>query len=471
MKKTLFIVMAAFITLSAAAQKVTIKKGEIQIDGVSVAKIEKQKKSNDFTFSDLNGTPLFTVSKETKTPSGVLLPDPVLLFTGTNGNVQEISTKGIKWSFTFSNDNYTAQVVINSGADLITSQGVNQDKINEFFKTSNRSVSDAFLAKLEQAKAGLVKEDELANSVNLTIKGVSPGVADILANGKKIGNISVKEDEKNKWVYNYRVSELNDIFIASMIAQATTGPSFYETKTYDDKILPVFSEKGLSFLIDKDDNAKRMVRKLYYEGYTLGDMKGFFAEKKKAEEEAIRAKKEAIMAASVIIYNKQGSVIEKNGKKTEGLITLSDNRVIVKTGKEEDFHIEYDKNYKMVVVKNELAFSADDGVKVVVDDVQYLGVSGSFFGHESSFCKIVYGKDGNMVLKDDKRGYVVLKLANQKKPISFDSATLLGTKKPEKMQKEFDDYVNCPALNYSDYKTDTVDGLIQLVNNYVEKCK
>ena len=48
---------------------------------------------------------------------------------------------------------------------------------------------------------------------------------------------------------------------------------------------------------------------------------------------------------------------------------------------------------------------------------------------------------------------------------------MLGNKKLEKRQKKFDEYMNCPALTYSDYKTDTAEGLIQLVNDSAEKCK
>jgi len=498
MKKTLFIVMAALITLSAAAQKMKIQKGEIQLDGVSVAKIEKQKKSHVFTFSDLNGTPLFTVSEETKTPSGIILPKSMLVFTGANGNVQEILTQGGRSVAIFITEDYMTQLVLKCGADLITSNGVDQGKIREFFNTSNRSISDAVTATVEQAKANIAKEDELANSVKLTINGTANGTGSILVNGKKIGNISVQKDATkdnistiNNDTYIYRVSELNNISIASMAARTITDPSFYEMKTYDGKTFLVFSEKGFSFRLNSDDNALRFVRKLYYEGYTLGDMKEFFEEKQRAEEDSL-------IALSGNIYRKPGYVIEKNGQKTEGLITLefmpksdalgeteSSIDELKKYGKQvlvqvKDEDIIENEDYvakkvdgKIIMQKRETIFNASDGVRVVVDSIQYLGVAGGLmgFGRETFFYRIVYEKDENMVLKEHKRDNVMLKLANQKKPTSFDSETLLGAKKPEKLEKEFNDYVNCPALNYSDYKTDTVDGLIQLVNDYVEKCK
>ncbi|MDR0683282.1 MAG: hypothetical protein LBG15_15790 [Dysgonamonadaceae bacterium] len=48
---------------------------------------------------------------------------------------------------------------------------------------------------------------------------------------------------------------------------------------------------------------------------------------------------------------------------------------------------------------------------------------------------------------------------------------MLGKKKEETVKKEFDEYVKCDALNYSDYNTETEQGLIKLVNDYLEKCK
>jgi hypothetical protein len=48
---------------------------------------------------------------------------------------------------------------------------------------------------------------------------------------------------------------------------------------------------------------------------------------------------------------------------------------------------------------------------------------------------------------------------------------MLGKKKPEKIQKEFDEYVGCPDLNSVDYQTGTKDGLIRLIEDYAGKCK
>ncbi|MDR0231888.1 MAG: hypothetical protein LBI82_07190, partial [Dysgonamonadaceae bacterium] len=137
----------------------------------------------------------------------------------------------------------------------------------------------------------------------------------------------------------------------------------------------------------------------------------------------------------------------------------------------EDKFVELPDGTKSVYEKNEFTYKANEDVRVVVDDVQYLSVTGSIGGRESYFYEIIYEKDENMVLQEHKYGTVLLKLANQKKPEELGYTALFGTKKPEKIKKEFDEYVNCPALTYSDYATNTVEGLIELVNDYVEKCK
>ena len=493
MKKIVFIGLAAFITLSAAAQKVSIKKGEIQVDGTPVAKMEKVKgTSSEYVFSDLNGTALFNADLVKQTPEGNQMPESILMLKAPNGTVKEFDTKNIKISLTLSTEKLMCDYVMNCGAGLITPQGVDLQKVDEYFQTSDRSITTAFDNELREVVRKTKEEDELANSVNLTVKRDGS----IFANGKKIGSISVIKDE-NRVTCSYHIVECSGIPMASMDAKMTTKPNFYKTKTYDGNVFSVFSEKGFSFLLDSDDNAKRMVRKLYYEGYTLGDMKGFFEEKKRAE-------KEALIAASGNIYQKQGYVITgKSKQKVEGLITLEFMPKSDALGKTESSINELNKygnsvfvepivdgddglglliidDKKEWTVKNDVRrFNAIDGVRVVVDDVQYLGVAGNLIGstgitgvrHSSFFYKIIYEKDNNMILQEHKFGTVMLKLANQNKPIVGYTIDLLGKTREGKINAEFDEYINCQALTYSDYKTTTIEGLIKLVDDYVEKCK
>ena len=66
MKIKSFLFATMFASISFFAQEVKVKKGEIQIDGKSVAKIDKEK--NIYTISDLSGKSLFTATITNQTP-------------------------------------------------------------------------------------------------------------------------------------------------------------------------------------------------------------------------------------------------------------------------------------------------------------------------------------------------------------------------------------------------------------------
>ena len=237
MKKNLFLGFVLLMTFSISAQKIKVKKGNVMIDGASVAKIISQRGANLYTFSDLNDNVFFTVSEEKKTASNIPLPKNMLVLTGTNGNIREISTKGIKWSVTFNMNYYISQLIINSGLDLLTSQGFNQDKISDFFKISKRDVSDAMDERIAEAKADMAKEDELAESVNLIVDKNG----NIFAKGKRIGKVSVTKDESQiLTTYLYNISELNNISVASTRVCMSSSLQFHYINTYDRKKVNFF---------------------------------------------------------------------------------------------------------------------------------------------------------------------------------------------------------------------------------------
>ncbi|MDR0620060.1 MAG: hypothetical protein LBG17_09200 [Bacteroidales bacterium] len=494
MKKNLFIGFVLLMTFSISAQKIKVKKGNVMIDGASVAKIISQRGANLYTFSDLNDNVFFTVSEEKKTASNIPLPKNMLVLTGTNGNIREISTKGIKWSVTFNMNYYISQLIINSGLDLLTSQGFNQDKISDFFKISKRDVSDAMDERIAEAKTNMAKEDELAESVNLIVDKNG----NIFAKGKRIGKVSVTEDKSQiLTTYLYNIVELNNISVASTRVGMSSSLQFHDINTYDRKKFTFFAEEGRNLTIDKDNIAKRIVRKLYYENYKLGDM---------------------LLAKSRNIYGDKGYVIDKNGNKIEGFITLEFMPKYVVYDRSKDFDFNPDKYGQSVLVTvgdslndpnaKELKYFASDGVRIVVEDVQFFGVPGKTTILKSAykvaekavekavenaksfnmsginvvtaallglntpyFYKIMYEKDGNLVLDEHKFETVNVKLKGKKTVKLYYTNTINAKKKQETIKEEFDGYVNCPALIYSDYNTETVDGLIKLVDDYVEKCE
>ena len=66
MKSKIYILAVMLFSVLVFSQEVKVKKGEIQIDGKSVAKIDKEK--SVYTISDLSGKPLFKAVITNVTP-------------------------------------------------------------------------------------------------------------------------------------------------------------------------------------------------------------------------------------------------------------------------------------------------------------------------------------------------------------------------------------------------------------------
>lgn len=91
---------------------------------------------------------------------------------------------------------------------------------------------------------------------------------------------------------------------------------------------------------------------------------------------------------------------------------------------------------------------------------------------ESQFFEIQAENNGSYVLNHVKNPqYYYLKLNNQSKAAYMGDKAGFGKRKPEKIKKIFDEYVSCPALDFSKYDTKTKEGLINVLNDYQSSCK
>ncbi|WP_336686023.1 hypothetical protein [Chryseobacterium bernardetii] len=214
-----------------------------------------------------------------------------------------------------------------------------------------------------------------------------------------------------------------------------------------------------------------MVRKLFANGYTLGDMKDTVVDHVNNKNQA--AENDA-KAHSLNIYNTPGYVIDKDGTKKEGSITIEFESINAKLGREKG--VGDLTNYGGIVTlnvngKNEF-FKAKDEVKFCAGERCFIGVAGINMFGGNVFSEILSEKDGSYVLLDVKNpDDYYLKLANQPKAVYLGERGAFGKRKPEKIKKVFDEYVSCPALDFSKYDTRTKEGLINVLNDYQSNCK
>ncbi|SEI87293.1 hypothetical protein SAMN04488018_10638 [Myroides marinus] len=256
--RKLFTVIAIVASVGTTlAQNFKIKKGEIQIDKQSVAKIEKEKEG--FKISSLDGTSFFVALATNLTPKGKVAPKYWLVLTGNNGNIRESEYEGV--GFSFSKEKWTVEALLKSGVGLIGGEGMNKEKVKQYFESSDRSVSDKWEKFIEEKLAEIEKESQLAIDQKLTIDGSG----NIKKNGEKVGyykkvTVNAQVPSYEYVVYNAKNSQIGSVF-------------FYEAENLNNSnggvSLEVGEEKnalyGIKFSFNKivtDDLAKRMVYRL-----------------------------------------------------------------------------------------------------------------------------------------------------------------------------------------------------------------
>ena len=477
MKSKIYILAIMLFSVLVFSQEVKVKKGEIQIDGKSVAKIDKEK--TVYTISDLSGKPLFKAVITNVTPLRNTATRTWLQLTGNNGVVRELDLIK-RTSFSFGFEKPITENLTLSDDPLLPASGIDEAKINKFFQTEDRSISTAEDIVIEKDKKIAKSEDSIA-AINKVVIGKS-GI--INSNGNKIGYIALKTESTDGLgfkKYSYNLLDINKLVIGKMFFSNTDGENARNglvMNMYDGKAFPV-KAKYTSELAENDELALRIVNKMYANGYTLGDMKSLveIAKQEKTDEWLDKNKKAEAEAKanSKNIYDADGYVIDKDGKKKDGKITIEFESIDAKLGR--DKNISDFTNYGGTVTltvdgKQEFYKAKDGNVKFCAGERCFLGTETTSLITRPNFYEIVAEQNGNYVVADGKTSpEYYLKLSNQSKAVYLGDKGGFGTRKPEKIKKIFDEYVNCSALDFANYDTNTKEGLMQIMTDYSAKCK
>lgn len=480
MKTKLVLIATMFASISYFAQEIKIKKGELFLDEKAVAKVDD--KGRIYKFSDLSDKLQFTATVINGRTIGTQSDNGWIEYTGTNNIVKE--SKHAEGGFTLSMGKLIVQSALANG--LITREGINEAKVNEFFVAEDRSLSEARKNGITAQKTEAINED--ATGISIDYDG---NIKD--NTGKPIGSITrvnidasqskFKSSSMMDKFFEYRVFDVNKILIAKLPcsdSDMTNEDKGLVIYTYDNKEFPMTAKNGMEFKIPiaVDKIANRMVKKLYANGYTLGDMKPTLEAADKDKRDAANQKLEdaesKAKAESRNMYNLPGYVINKEGVTKEGMVTIEFESIDAKLGKQKgmgDF-----TNYGGAVTLNvngkDEFYKAKDAVKFCAGEQCFLGVSGTNSLGGSEFCEIVSENDGNYVLNDVKTPEdFFIKLASQPKAVYLGEKGGFGKRKTEKIKAVFDEYMKCSALDFSKYDTKTKEGLILLLADYTTQCK
>lgn len=463
MNTKIFVISTMFVGISAFSQEIKIKKGELLLDDKVVAKVDDKK--NVYSFSNLNGEPKFSI----KVFPTIDAEKGWVEFTGQNGNVKEADFADT--GFTLSEGKLIVKNALAQG--LLTKDGINEEKVKDFFQTTDRSLTQNRENNKKMQQEANEKEDILADEMGIVIDNSGK----IWNKNKELQGHIQRVNTGNQTIvlnYEYRVYDINKIQIATL--QCTNSDSFngksgLKITTYDNKEADIFVTKNdFSGPISQDKVANRMVRKLFANGYTLGDMKDTVVnhvnnKNKMAESEA--------KSNSRNIYNSPGYIVAKDGTKKEGNITIEFESIDAKLGKEKGMGdlTNYGGTVTLNVDGKDEFFKAKDGVKFCTGERCFIGVAGVKLFGENTFAEIISENKENYVLLDVKNpDDSYLKLANQTKAVYLGERGGFGKRKPEKIKKIFDEYVKCPALDFSKYNTATKEGLVNVLTDYQKSC-
>nr|WP_315033173.1 hypothetical protein [uncultured Chryseobacterium sp.] len=430
---TKFFVFSAFLVgISAFSQEIKIKKGELLLDNKVVAIVSDRR--GVFSFNDLNDKLQFTA--QTRSPDQN--ENGWVEFTGENGNIREANYADT--GFTLNLGKLLVQNAMAQG--LITIEGINDTKVKEFFSITDRSVSQAREKTKTILKEQTNQEDAVAKDNGIVIDDYGQ----IWNKNKELVGFIRRVNTENTAIsksYEYSVYDNNKILIGKL---ACTNSDKYNNRaglkiyTYDNKAAEITVEDNdFQAPLSKDKMADRMVKKLYTNGYTLGDMRAA------VEGLVNRNNQEAennAKAQSKNIYDVPGYVIDKTGAKKVGNITIEFESIKAILGREKG--IADLTRYGAVVVlnsngKNE-SFKAKDGIKFCAGEHCFIGVEGVGMLGGRVFTEILSENNGSYVLLDIKNPQdYYLKLANQPKAVYLGEKGDLGRRKSEKIKKIFDE--------------------------------
>lgn len=478
------------VSLSVSAQEIKIKKGDLTIDGKLVAKVED--KGRDYTFKDLNGNTLFYATISSTDPSRKDDKGWVI-FKGTNGNVREVAYKN---GFTLSLGKLLAENAMAYG--ILNKDGGDQAGITEFFAKEDKSFSEVRSNKIIAEKEDRARE----NAVNLTIDSQGK-ITD--EQGKYIGYITRTniDGEKSRFgidliskFMEYRIYDPQNVLIAKLQAKNSSYKNNQfglVIETIDKKEIPIednntFYDKPLAY----DDLANRMMKKLYAQGYhfdeVVSNIKQGIAAQQAAAQDAYNQEYKRVESNSVNLVDVDGYITDKAGNKISGLLSIPFENIEGKM--KPNSGISDITNFGGYVdVRNAegktKSYRAKDGYTVFAGNRTFIpakGTNDDALGNDSGSQLAMLGQY-QYFEKDYENvaGYIVHHVKNPKyfyiKLKNSDAASYLGnkgmfkSKSADKMEKIFNETLKCSAMKFSDYDTNSKDGMIKVIDDYAAKCK
>lgn len=485
MKKLLLILL--MIPVLGFAQKIKVKKDKVLFDEKEVAILKEV--GQDYEFYSLDNKKQFTARY-----NGLMEDNQVkyqwLTVTSPDGSqLSEVPYEVLQTSFDAS------KIVIRLLSEkygLIDTNGINQQKLQEFYNVTRENLSDKYLKNVtvakEEAKATQAAHSAKIAAVRPFVKSDGTVVAGGQMGTKILGKVIPISN------YNFMgsfgpitVYDLDKIQVASAELVDNVDNDVNVTLFNGDK----FSYRAKRRYI-KGDNAlffNQLVEELVARDITLGHQALTY------NNQILKEKIKLAKERSANIYNKKGYAIDEKGVKYSGVLTAQFQKLDVhETGNTQvvDAIDNYGKKVT-ITYKNEknrdrtTTLSASDevkfcvvgadgsetcyiGMKVKGDAMKKLSNAMSLGFSNAYFYQLAFEENGNMVLRDPvEEGIFVIKLKGAKE------GQMIDARNNDKLSKELAEYLSaCKGLSKEiaagqmDLKAE--ENLINIVKEY-NSCK
>lgn len=467
------------------SQKIQLKKDKILYNEKEVA-IIKSPYRDHYEFYNLNNQKVFDLDLK-----GVALAGKEFLYyldmKSADGKTTQIPYEVLITSF--KPDRIIAhQLAVKY--NFFTDQGLNTTEIDNFFNVQRENLADKYL----QAKTNSIaneneRQSKIDNIKRLYNLRIGSGGEILINNGSYPARIIGYAKAYNCSGFSnsgpcLEVSDLDGILVGRLY-QTNQGIKTYMVRTFDNNQFTYtasrpYAQSDFAFV-------NEFLANLYIEGYTL-EHQAYYK-----NEELQQAKVKDAIDRSINLYDVQGYVVEKSGKKTDGLITIWFEKLDTERTGQKLPTEGADLFGQRITLKTSLpggmktkTYNADSGVHFCVpydggEDCYYgLDVKGELMkklqnygdlhGNNSYFYRLIAKENKIMLLQDpvELQKYVV-KTDIQPK------GQMLDNRSNEKLALKLADYLkDCKTVSES-LKNENLDmknqeNLINIISEY-SKCR
>ena len=229
MRKTVLGFIASFMLLSAHAQDLKIKKGEVLLGGTPVALVKEAKRVCDLSTPD--GKKVFTFFITNKTKQGVITPEDWLQFTSPEGAVFELQNP--KDRIVLSTTKYLVYKLLDSKPQIIAVDGIKTSTIDDLFKQGSRPFSAKWDSLYTIVKNMEKTDEEFTAQHPFSINNNG----DIIINKEMVGKVFVNEHSLGKRDY-YVKDRVGNQVAEIKLESWTRSENFSNITTCDNRNFP-----------------------------------------------------------------------------------------------------------------------------------------------------------------------------------------------------------------------------------------